>query len=86
MIHSAITVLDNPTSTVGRTVTVPRKSGRQAYSVLAVPLRRRIGSFGTSSGLALVMISDPDRQRPIQPAELSHAFDSRSRELASSAT
>ena len=74
-IRDAMTVLDDVTRPLGRTITVERKSGRQSYSVLAAPLRPRTGSFGAQRALALVMISDPDRGHRLQPAELASTFD-----------
>jgi DNA-binding CsgD family transcriptional regulator len=66
-------------------VVVMRPSGRRPYHVIAAPLRHRPAPFaGIAEPVALVLIRDPERQRPIglDALKQGYALTSREAELA----
>jgi DNA-binding CsgD family transcriptional regulator/PAS domain-containing protein len=66
-------------------VLVMRPSGRRPFHVIASPLRRRPGPFaGIAAPVALVVIRDPERQRPVglDALKQGYALTLREAELA----
>jgi DNA-binding CsgD family transcriptional regulator len=62
-------------------VVVVRTSGRRPYHLAATPLRRRPGPFaGIPAPVALVLVTDPERQRSVGSSALKQAYGLTSRE------
>jgi DNA-binding CsgD family transcriptional regulator/PAS domain-containing protein len=56
-------------------VLVPRAESRRPYHVTAAPLRRTLQPFlGMTTPVAVVLITDPERRRPVATDTLRHAY------------
>jgi hypothetical protein len=67
----------------GQGVLVPRTHLRRPYYVTAAPLRRILRPFlGMATPVAVVLIRDPERRRPVARDTLRHAYGLTAREAA----
>jgi DNA-binding CsgD family transcriptional regulator len=68
-------------------IQVPRHSLRRAYQCVAPPFRKRLPQFiGTPGPVAVVLISDPEQQQPIETAVLADLYSLTPKEAALTAS